>query len=438
MRSVTILTTFTSADEAYSLNRIVQDQIKMFSHFNYNIKVVVQEGFVPNDIYSNPAVELVTYPAIPVSNESVVDKTFDEDIEKLKTALKPVLENTEVMITHDLVYQPAAVKHNLAIRSLLKENPQVKTNFLHWIHSATEPAVLSGLRGGGSRYLDLIKTPFPRSFYIAFNSFSIPRIAKWFNIEESQVKYIPHPHDFLEGKHEMAQRIILDYNLLEKDVVCMYPCRLDLGKQPEVVIEIMAQVKETNRSICCLIADFHSTAGDKVDYRKKMQKMGLDLGLSETELVFLSEAKLGEERTEPRYEMPHQVINDLFDITNTFILPSRSETYSLVAQEAAAKRNFMVLNQDFPPFRSIYGDYPIYRQFSSNIDANSGMDGETNTNYSSKIDYYRDIAVYINYAQEQTRVLAEFNMIRKKRNLYYVFRHHIEPLLVVTPNNLNY
>jgi hypothetical protein len=123
-----------------------------------------------------------------------------------------------------------------------------------------------------------------------------------------------------------------------------------------------------------------------------------------------------------------------------FILPSVSETYSLVAQEAAVKRNFLILNQDFPPFRSIYGDSPYYRQFSSNMNANSGYDGDTNTNYGNRDEYFKGIASYINYVMENTRVLKTFNMIRQTRNLDYVFKHHIEPILYSNPEpgNFNY
>ena len=166
-----------------------------------------------------------------------------------------------------------------------------------------------------------------------------------------------------------------------------------------------------------------------------MKDMGVALGMTETELVFLSDL-MGD--SGGQYELPHRVIQELFEFTNVFILPSRSETYSLVAQEAAAKRNFLVLNQDFPPFRSIYGEAPLYRQFSSNIDSQSGMDGETNTNYNDEVSYYKDIANYICYVQEHTRVLALFNKIRKERNLKYVFQHNIEPLFSAEPGKYNY
>jgi hypothetical protein len=160
--------------------------------------------------------------------------------------------------------------------------------------------------------------------------------------------------------------------------------------------------------------------------------------MSDSEIIFASEIdKWDDESRGNRVEFPHQVVSNLFEIANTFILPSRSETYSLIAQEAAARRNFCILNFDFPPFRSVYGDSPYYLKFSSNIDALSGGDGETNTKYQDEEAYWSDAAKYINYVQENTRVLALSNKIRKERNLDYVFKKHIEPLFFAE-NKFNY
>jgi len=435
MKSVAILTTFRSADEAYSLNRVVIDQIKMLTMGGYGVKVVVAKGFVPSGWYAHPGVECVAVSDVPVSNVIEVDPTFEADVDLLSSELYDILKDVETCFTHDLVYQPAAVKHNVAARKMIADHPEMRIKFIHWIHSATQPSIVSGLRNGNAIHNQLLSQKFPRSFYITFNEYSTPRIAKWFNIEESDVKYIPHPHDFYQYKDPMTVEIASKLNLLSKDIVCMYPCRLDRGKQPEKAIKVIYQAKQLGRSVCMIVADFHSTGGDKVKYRQEMKDMGVALGMTETELVFLSDL-MGD--SGGQYELPHRVIQELFEFTNVFILPSRSETYSLVAQEAAAKRNFLVLNQDFPPFRSIYGEAPLYRQFSSNIDSQSGMDGETNTNYNDEVSYYKDIANYICYVQEHTRVLALFNKIRKERNLKYVFQHNIEPLFSAEPGKYNY
>ena len=436
MEKITLFTTFRSADPAYSLNRVVQDQIKMLTNHGYKPTVIVAKGFEPVEEYLK--CDIVEIPDVPVSNEVYIDKTFDADIAALKEALRPILKDSAVMITHDLIYQPAALKHNLAVRQLVAEDPEIKTKFLHWIHSATEPQIVQQIRGGGNKYLETLKIPFPRSLYIAFNTFSVPRIASWFGVEESLVKYVPHPHDFYEFFHEDAIKIAEKGNLLQKDVVMIYPCRLDRGKQAEYIIKIAAAVKETGRSVGAVIVDFHSTGGDKVTYRDEMKALALDLGLSETELIFASEIdKWNNPDAGNRASFPHQVTHDLFSISNTFILPSRTETYSLVAQEAAAARNFCILNYDFPPFRSIYGDAAHYAKFSSNIDVMTGMDGETNTKYTDEAAYWYSLACYINYVQENTRVLALANKIRKERNLNHVFKQNIEPLFF-THGKFNY
>jgi len=423
MKKITIQTTFRDADPAYSLNRIVKGQIQMLLDNGYQPIIIVAKGFKPIEEYAK--VKCVEIPDVPVSNDITIDKTFDEDIKELKKVFLPILQETDVMITHDLVYQPAALKHNIAVRELLRDN-DVSTKFLHWVHSAAQPAMVQQIRGGGQPYLDIVNMPFPNSLYITFNEYSTPRIASWFGITEDKVKYVPHPHNFYEFWHKDAIRIAEKGNLLQKDVIIIYPVRLDRGKQVEYVIKIASAVKKTGRSVGAVIMDFHSLGGDKVDYRQELQTLALNLGLSETECFFTSEID-GKDKMISSFS--NQVVSNLFEIANTFILPSKSETYSLIAQEAAVKRNFCILNFDFPPMRSIYGEAPLYRKFSSNIDIASGMDGGTATKYNIEDNYMSDIAKYINYVQENTRVLALSNMIRQNRNLQTVFKRHIEPLL---------
>jgi len=423
MKNIYIFTTFRDADPAYSLNRVVQDQIKMLLLKGYKPKIIVAEGFKPIDEYEK--VECITIPNVAVFNEVKIDDSWKPDLDKLKEALLPILQDADVMLTHDLVYQPAALKHNVAIRSLLEEHPDIKCKFLHWVHSAMQPAVVQSFKGyTGDSYLEVVKKRFPNSLYIAFNTYQVPRVASWFGVEEDMVKVVPHPHDFMEDFNEFSRDITTKLDLLSKDVVMIYPCRLDRGKQAEFIVKIAHAVKKTGKSVGAVVMDFHSTGGDKVTYRNEMKDMAKNLGL-ENDVLFASELYEGRLIA----SMPHKTVRDLMSISNTFILPSKSETYSLVAQEAMAMKNFCILNFDFPPFRSIYGDYPMYRKFSSNINIQDGLDGDTNTTYGNESDYWYSTAQYINYVQEHSRVLAGFNYIRKTRNLKAVMENHLEPLL---------
>ena len=57
MKTVAILTNFSSYSEAYSLNRVVMNQIRMLVDNGYKPIVIVGEHFKPVQDYVHPNVE---------------------------------------------------------------------------------------------------------------------------------------------------------------------------------------------------------------------------------------------------------------------------------------------------------------------------------------------------------------------------------------------
>lgn len=435
-KKITIFTTFNSLSEAYSLNRVVDDQIKMFLNNGYELTVIVAEGFVPEGLYSDSRVTIKEIPNVPVHNEVKKDETFDEDVQDIYLALKSVLQDSDVVLTHDIIYQPAALKHNIAARKIAQEFPSLK--WLHWIHSATSPATLTNLRPIFSdEYVNLVAQSFPNSFYIFFNHYSIPRVAQNFNVSEEQVRIVHHPSDLKDvfGLTDDVNTFAKEKGLFDVDAVCIYPVRLDRGKQVEYVIKTMAMLKEYGLSIRIVVVDFHSTGGDKVTYRDDLKGLAIDWGLNQSELVWTSEYMI-----EWNVEVPHVDVLALMRLSNVFIMPSVSESYSLVTQEAGLNKCVMVLNFDFPPFRDIFGSDAIFRKFSSNIDMMSGMDGNTNTEYgpnnispeerkNHEKNYHRETAGMIVAKLRSYKDQAMATRLRKFRNLDAVFKRELEPLL---------
>jgi glycosyltransferase involved in cell wall biosynthesis len=415
---VAIFTTFLSSDHAYSLNNVVVDQIKMFKRAGYDPVVLVGEGFQPVGVYGQ--VELRYIPKVFLSNEGKLPDNYHEDGEKMTVALRELLKDINVCITHDVIYQPAHLIHNLASRKIADERADLR--WLHWIHSATTPNILCNK----DEVRMLIKRPFPHAFICYPNTYDRPRVANNFRYDEHLVKYVPHPIDIPEylGFHEYTKEFVDKYNLIQTDIIMVYPVRLDRGKQVEMNIRCMAGLKRRGKTVRLIVADFHSTGGDKVVYRDKLKERAKGLGLSEQEVVFTSDFK-----PETKGSCPREMIRDLFNISNVFLLPSRSETYSLIAQEASICGNLLLLNFDFPPMRSIYGDNAIYLKFSSNVDALTGLDGETTTEYKGGEKYFDDAAKAICYELDNNRVVAVRDKLRKERNLDTVFKEHLEPLL---------
>lgn len=430
MKKVAILTTFTSYDPAYSLCRVVDDQIRMLVSGGYDPVVITKPGFRREEGFALPQVELRSIPNIHTSNfiQEQLDEKFETEIQALKDSFEEVLGDIDVVLTHDMIYQPESLKLNLAARVLINEGKLKNLRWLHWIHSATSPHNLAEELKQQTIYKKLIGKKFPNSFVVFPNAFSIPRVARNFGYEEDEVKVVPHPINLFSFKGWSPEviELIIAKDMLEADSICVYPARLDAGKQLEVVVKIMAQMKNSGWDVRVIFADFHSTGGPKVDYRKFVKKTAEKWGLSlDKEVTFLSEF-----RPEWIGSVSKRTIANLFDLADLHIMPSKSETYSLVAQEAASYGNLLILNHDFAPFRDIYGEHAIYRQFSANIGPN-GLDGNITTEPENEQGYYKDIALQAKYFLEHEKSIAQKRRIRKERNPIAVFKNYLEPLLYI-------
>ena len=442
---VTIFTNFTNYDPAYSLIRVAKDQIKMLKRHGYEVSVIVAESFVPHGVFSEDILEKI--PNVPCHNEVKKDPTFEEDVTAIEKRLEAIFKKrkTKVCITQDIVYKPSELKHQMALRRLLDKKPSDIT-FLHWINSATPPITLNNLMGVfKDEYLKVFEKPISNSYYVFFNDISKDMIAKNFNVGTDRVRIVHHPSDLDEvyGVNDSnLSRFISKREVYQADAICVYPIRLDRGKQVQFPIKTMAKVKELGMDVRMIVVDFHSSGGDKVTYRDELKQMALDWGLTPKEIAFTSDFC-----NEWKVNVPHEVVLSLFRMSNVFIMSSVSESYSLITQEAALNKNLIVLNQDFPPFRDIFGKDAIFRKYSSNWDIMAGYDeanrdgSHTETKYgpgnisdaererTHEPAYHKQTAAQIVDKLKNDIEMAMGIRIRKERNLDYVFKNELEQLL---------
>lgn len=441
-KKVAILSNFFDYDPAYSLIRVTEDQIKMLVDHDYEPVVIVSESFEPEGYFSHEKVNLKKISNVACHNSVKKDETFEQDVLTLEKEIEENLKDIDVVITQDIVYKPSELKYNFASRKVAQNNPNIK--WLHWIHSATPPVQLNTLMGiFQDEYLELMKKPFPNSYYVFFNKISEDAIARNFNVPKSMVRTVHHGSD-LDLVYGVTTNTLKNFirkrDIYDADAICVYPARLDRGKQPHYMIRTMAAVKELGLDVRAIVIDFHSTGGDKVVYRDKMKAESIDLGLTPKELSFTSEFS-----EEWELGMSHEEIIALFRMSNIFIMPSVSESYSLVTQEAGLTGVIPVLNQDFPPFRDIFGPNAIYRKYSSNWDVMAGYEealGEgraTNTAYGPnnvseqerviyEKRYHKDTAGMIVDRLRNQETPAFQTRLRKLRGLDYIFKNELEPL----------
>ena len=421
---IAIISTFRSDDGAYSLCNVVNDQLKMLVSHGYEPKVLVTEGFKPSRAYGHERVEIVGMPDQNRRNTAEVDETFHEDVEKILKVYREHLVDVNIVITHDIVYQTDAIKHNMALRLYQEEREDLR--FLHWIHSATSPLALAELRPYfKEEFKKVVKNMFPYSYYIFFNDWSVPRIAREYNVGKELVKVVHHPTDYMEyAKFDKDTiKFVKKHGLLDLDYLIIYPARLDTGKQLEYPIKLIGKLRELKYSAKFIAVDFHSTSDDPKDpkyiYRKKLKDVAREWG---SEVIFTSE-----EMPEWKARVPQSVISDLMRISNVFFMSSSSESYSLVTQEAAMDGNLLITNSNFPPFVDIFGPATLEFPCTSNLNILDRSDGETKTEMNEQ-DAYNELAklVVVNtqlHKQEVTR-----RKLLQTRNPDYVFEREIEPL----------
>ncbi len=452
---VAILTRFKQSAEglAYSVDTVVQEQLGMLVLHGYNPAVLV----VKSDDwsrhpgwYNHDSVEIIQYPSVSDTNEEGEEDRFIDDIELLTTALTTALSDVDVVLTHDIIYLPDHLKTAIAARNTAKQLPDI--TWFHWIHSTVSPEHMETSGIADYLYEEVLSQEWPNSHPVFFNRMSIPIIANNFHYEEADVKIVPHATDICRffGFSPLTTRLYREKQLYMADYLTVCPVRLDKGKQVDWTIRIMARLKSKGECIRIVVMDSNSQHALGCDYREELKYIAMEYGLDQSELIFTSEFD-----DSLRRGAPQSMVRELFSISNIYIQPSRSESYSLSTQEAAITGNLLILNDDFPPFREIFGDQALFFQFGSAIDRYQLQDGATTlqiedlefpykpVEYPDSLLIEKDdswlvngkaahadfIASKIRYEFLNNIVLRQRQKRLKDRNLHSVFEKYLEPLI---------
>lgn len=310
---VGILTTFTGSSEAYSLVNVVKVQLKMLMDAGYRPVLFAAPTFTGEGVFSPTRIE-IRKPAEPAD-------------------LPWLIGDITLMFCHDIVFLHQHKEWAAGICEAAKAHPRIA--WLHWQHS----------RGDGKAY------DHPERSWFAYpNRGDLQHCADINGTELERVFYIPHPLDFdYLGWPELAIRIADDHDYPYADVAGILPARLDRQKQVEKAVRIFAGLKRAGKSVSFLIADAYATGERFIQYKREVEQIARDEGLTEREFCFL-----GEKYDECTYATPRPVVKALFEMGNLFIQPSNAETSSLVVMEAALAGNLLVINADFQPIHHLY------------------------------------------------------------------------------------
>lgn len=398
IKAVAVLTTFQDLPTSYGLVPVVLNQIKQLVKQGWEVGFFTQAGFethldaadVPEGCELMPWVpfmHLYDYGAGTKEQKRRVDgegelvkgkpvTNFKKQVKLIEEALEPWLMEYPVVITHDIIFQTWFLPHNQAIRNIAQRHPEIR--WLHWMHSgpSMRPAEVKGIHR-------LRHTRMPNSLLISPNDTMRQGFADMYDVPLNSVRTVYHIFDPVKffDMHPFSEELTDRYNLRDCDGLVVWATRVD-HPRPKGMYEAIRLVGMMNRfaDIKFLFLNSWSNTQRAKDNIQLLKQEADKWGLPETNLIFSSEVDI-------KYEngVPHQVVKDMMMIGDIFILPSKSETFSLAMAEAAACKNMLILNEDLGVLVELAGDRADYIPTGSNWGGSevtrhywvSGQEGET-------------------------------------------------------------
>ncbi len=423
---VAVLTMFAGLSGTYSLVNVVADQLKMLLQAGVEIKVLVSENCPDEErtgIFADDRLEWVkitnTYQGTPIqwrdysSATGTVHNTFFAEAEAISEDFVKHLQDVDVCLMHDILYQGWHLVHNIAIRKAQEQLPNVR--FLAFTHSlpANRPKEME--YPFSARFSGMPKTKFVYPTHSGISA-----LAKQYNVPEGKCAVVYNSLPLLETMSKPVQEVAEHIDILNTDILAVYPARLTTGKQLEKVAALAGTIqRKTENTVKVIFCDFPSADTSGEMYKKLIRMEGKRYGLLDEDLLFTSDIGYPD-------GFPRQGVLELFTLSNLFICPSFSESFGLTVLEAGSRGNFLVLNEAVPALQELGNSLGAY--FMRWDARNFGYD--THQQYHpSEAEYYEEHGNRIVNLMREDRSLYTKTRIRKQYQPEWICRNQLLPLI---------
>lgn len=410
-----ILTTFQNLSPEYSLAGVVRQQLQMLLKYGYEpvlfVLTIFKDDSVPEGVEVRKVIPQLVLEPYGQGNAD----NLEADVEKVLPAFEENMADIDVMLTHDIIFINSYLPYNVALRRGI-DGKLSHIKWLHWMHSAPS------FRNLDNSVWDNLVTLPKNSRLIYMNYTDVIRAAEMYHVLPKDVRTVFNPMDIRElyNFSPLTKEIIDTNDLMNPEFICVYPLsstRMDEnGKQLSKVIRIISELKKKGKTVALVVPNAHANAQREKDKIEEMYKLAYSYGLERRELVFTSLHDV------PNHEhgVPHEVVRDLFLLSNLFIFPTVSENCPLVLLEAMAGKNILVLNQSFPALKDFGQENALYFHFGSLVD---------NPTIQTEEQYYKDIATLILSEYGQNKALKAQTRLRKEFNLDFIWNTQLEPAI---------
>lgn len=423
---VAILTMFSGLSATYSLVNVVADQIKMLLDCHIQVKLLVSETCPDKErtgIFQDPRIEWVKITNTLDGKNIIwhdyscptgsVHETFFQEADVIAADFAAHLQDVEVCIMHDILYQGWHLVHNIAIRKAQKSLPHVR--FLEFTHSlpVNRPPELE--YPFSARF-----TGMPRTRFVYPTYSGIPALARQYDIPEGNCAVVYNSLPLIASMGPDVQHVAECFDLIHPEILAVYPARLTTGKRFEKVAALAGAIKSVSEKATKVVfCDFPSADIPSAVYKGIIRTEGKRFGLSDKDLVFTSDLGYPD-------GFPRQGVFELFQLSNLFICPSYSESFGLTVLEAGSRGNFLVLNEAVPALKELGNTLGAY--FMRWDARNFGYDTHEKYVPSEKEYYAEHGRIIVNLMREDLSLNAK-TTIRNRYSYEWIRKNQLIPLL---------
>lgn len=341
-----------------------------------------------------------------------------------------LFSDVDFCILHDVLFVDGFLPANILVRRAAARMKRLV--WASWAHSAPSE------NRNPEFPISMVYQGMPNTWYVCLNRTDTPRMAGQYKVPEGLVRTV---YNMLDPEvyfnwHPLTCEIYRKYELWKADHIICYPVRPATAKQPDKLLKMCAAMKKFGRSVKLILASQYANGSMERQYLDTLHQLTANLGLTD-DVVFTYNLE-SEWARENSWDMgggvPRQVTSDLMGYADVFLLPSISESCSMVMLEASMRKNLVVLNDDMmssidfggQKTDSLGSDRVLYFQFGS-------MTRRILSYNPNEESWYDDHARALLDRLDGDMAVQQFRWVRFNHDPHQIYENQIKPLIRSKP-----
>jgi len=324
-----------------------------------NIKTSIVPDLNPENPHVREIQRVLKFGSLP--------EFYEYRMQNLQRRIEAEIGNISTVIIHNMMTMPFNLMATEAFWNYIAKYPDKKyyiwTHDLAWLIDEYKSNLFD------RKPWSLLRTAMPNVTYVTVSEYRKRQMAELLNIPRRKIIVVPNMikyQDFF--KFEPATTLITDeLKVFKRYPVVMVPARIIPRKNVERSIRVIAAMRNTWPNLVGIITGAPEREnGVLSEYSASLYKLIEENNLSES-LFFLSDLF---EKLKINPEKNHQMVRDLYFISNLVLYLSNDEGFGLPILEAGVARTPLALSQ-IPVFREVAHDGVLYLPLDESPDYNA-------------------------------------------------------------------